>query len=56
MTSGNHIWDKREALAYIIGAEPRLIRPRQLPRRASPAMRQHTSREPRLLMAVLVVS
>jgi hypothetical protein len=26
MTSGNHVWDKREALAYI-GAEPRLIRP-----------------------------
>ncbi|MEW5983413.1 MAG: TIGR00282 family metallophosphoesterase [Acidobacteriota bacterium] len=26
MTSGNHVWDKREALAYI-GAEPRLLRP-----------------------------
>ncbi len=26
MTSGNHIWDKREALTYI-GAEPRLLRP-----------------------------
>jgi hypothetical protein len=26
MTTGNHIWDKREALAYI-GVEPRLLRP-----------------------------
>jgi metallophosphoesterase (TIGR00282 family) len=26
MTTGNHVWDKREALAYI-GAEPRLLRP-----------------------------
>src|SRR5438445_13696177 len=26
MTSGNHIWDKKEALDYI-GAEARLIRP-----------------------------
>jgi len=26
MTSGNHIWDKKEALVYI-GAEPRLLRP-----------------------------
>src|SRR5580765_5169006 len=26
MTSGNHIWDKKEALDYI-GAEPRLLRP-----------------------------
>ncbi len=26
MTSGNHIWDKRETLTYI-GAEPRLLRP-----------------------------
>ena len=26
MTSGNHIWDKKEALTYI-GAEPRLLRP-----------------------------
>src|SRR4029077_12321081 len=30
MTSGNHIWDKREALDYI-GAEPRLIRPANYP-------------------------
>jgi len=30
MTSGNHIWDKREAFAYI-GAEPRLIRPANFP-------------------------
>jgi calcineurin-like phosphoesterase len=26
MTSGNHIWDKKEAIDYI-GAEPRLLRP-----------------------------
>ena len=26
MTSGNHVWDKREALTYV-GAEPRLLRP-----------------------------
>jgi metallophosphoesterase (TIGR00282 family) len=26
MTSGNHIWDKKEALTYI-GSEPRLLRP-----------------------------
>jgi hypothetical protein len=26
MTTGNHVWDKREALTYI-GAEPRLLRP-----------------------------
>ena len=26
MTSGNHIWDKKEALEYI-AVEPRLIRP-----------------------------
>jgi metallophosphoesterase (TIGR00282 family) len=26
MTTGNHVWDKREALAYI-GVEPRLLRP-----------------------------
>ncbi|MEK6630568.1 MAG: TIGR00282 family metallophosphoesterase, partial [Acidobacteriota bacterium] len=26
MTTGNHVWDKREALVYI-GAEPRLLRP-----------------------------
>jgi 2',3'-cyclic-nucleotide 2'-phosphodiesterase len=30
MTSGNHIWDKKETLAYI-GAEPRLIRPANYP-------------------------
>ena len=30
MTSGNHIWDKREALDYI-GAEPRLLRPANFP-------------------------
>jgi 2',3'-cyclic-nucleotide 2'-phosphodiesterase len=30
MTSGNHIWDKREALDYI-GTEPRLIRPANYP-------------------------
>jgi metallophosphoesterase (TIGR00282 family) len=30
MTSGNHIWDKREALEYI-GAEARLLRPANFP-------------------------
>ena len=30
MTSGNHIWDKKEALEYI-GAEPRLLRPANYP-------------------------
>jgi len=30
MTSGNHIWDRREALAYI-EAEPRLLRPANYP-------------------------
>ena len=30
MTSGNHIWDKREALEYI-GAEARLLRPANYP-------------------------
>ena len=30
MTSGNHIWDKKEALAYV-GAEPRVLRPANYP-------------------------
>lgn len=30
MTSGNHIWDKKEAIAYI-GDEPRLLRPANYP-------------------------
>ena len=30
MTSGNHIWDKREALELIVG-EPRLLRPANFP-------------------------
>jgi metallophosphoesterase (TIGR00282 family) len=30
MTSGNHIWDKKEAIAYI-AAEPRLVRPANYP-------------------------
>jgi hypothetical protein len=30
MTSGNHIWDKKEAIAYI-GTEPRLLRPANYP-------------------------
>ncbi len=33
MTSGNHIWDKKEALDYI-GTEPRLLRPANYPRGA----------------------
>jgi metallophosphoesterase (TIGR00282 family) len=30
MTSGNHIWDKKEAITYI-GVEPRLVRPANFP-------------------------
>src|SRR5215470_15855383 len=30
LTSGNHIWDKKEALDYI-GTEPRLLRPANYP-------------------------
>ncbi len=30
MTSGNHVWDKKEALDYI-GAEPRMLRPANYP-------------------------
>ncbi|MGE5245023.1 MAG: TIGR00282 family metallophosphoesterase [Betaproteobacteria bacterium] len=30
MTSGNHIWDRKEALDYV-GAEPRLLRPANYP-------------------------
>ena len=30
MTSGNHIWDKKEAIEYIAG-EPRLLRPANYP-------------------------
>src|SRR5262245_25846717 len=30
LTSGNHIWDKKEAIDYI-GAEPRLLRPANYP-------------------------
>src|SRR4029450_783966 len=30
MTSGNHVWDKKEALDYI-GVEPRLLRPANYP-------------------------
>ena len=30
MTSGNHIWDKKEAIGYIAG-EPRLLRPANYP-------------------------
>jgi metallophosphoesterase (TIGR00282 family) len=30
MTSGNHVWDKKEAVDYI-GAEPRLLRPANFP-------------------------
>src|SRR5439155_8125963 len=30
LTSGNHIWDKKEALDYI-GVEPRLLRPANYP-------------------------
>ena len=32
MTSGNHIWDRKEAIDYI-GAEPRLLRPANFPAR-----------------------
>ena len=30
MTSGNHVWDKKEAISYI-GTEPRLLRPANYP-------------------------
>ena len=30
MTTGNHVWDKKEAIAYI-GVEPRLLRPANYP-------------------------
>ena len=30
LTSGNHVWDKKEAIQYI-GAEPRLLRPANFP-------------------------
>jgi calcineurin-like phosphoesterase len=30
LTSGNHVWDKREAIDYI-GVEPRLLRPANYP-------------------------
>ena len=30
MTTGNHIWDKKEAIEYI-GGEPRLLRPANYP-------------------------
>ena len=30
LTSGNHIWDKKEAIDYI-GIEPRLLRPLNFP-------------------------
>ena len=32
LTTGNHVWDKKEAFEYI-GAEPRLLRPAELPGR-----------------------
>ena len=54
MTSGNHIWDKKEALDYI-GAEPRLLRPANYPgRRAGP--RRRCSRAPTTGAAVGVVN
>src|SRR5256885_11866549 len=43
MTSGNHIWDKKEALDYI-GADPRVLQPRDLSARA---VRQRTLMGPR---------
>src|SRR3989304_6211556 len=30
MTTGNHVWDRREAISYI-GTEPRLLRPANSP-------------------------
>ena len=33
MTTGNHVWDKKEAIDYI-GLEPRLLRPANFPRGA----------------------
>ena len=36
LTSGNHVWDKRELYDYF-ARQPRLLRPGQLPRRAGHA-------------------
>jgi calcineurin-like phosphoesterase len=36
LTSGNHVWDKKEILGYI-GRQPRLLRPDNYPDRRLPA-------------------
>jgi 2',3'-cyclic-nucleotide 2'-phosphodiesterase len=43
MTSGNHIWDKKEALDYI-GAEPRLVRPANYPAAGAPGKGSYLAR------------
>jgi metallophosphoesterase (TIGR00282 family) len=43
MTSGNHIWDKKEALDYI-GIEPRLLRPANFPGGAAPGNGSYVAR------------
>jgi metallophosphoesterase (TIGR00282 family) len=42
ITSGNHVWDKRETLEFI-GAEPRLIRPANYPS-GTPGLGSHVAR------------
>jgi metallophosphoesterase (TIGR00282 family) len=42
ITSGNHVWDKRETLEFI-GAEPRLIRPANYPV-GTPGLGSHVAR------------
>src|SRR5262245_56720630 len=44
MTSGNHVWDKKEALDYI-GIEPRLLRPANYPAGA-PGRGRYPARTP----------
>ena len=36
ITTGNHVWDRREIMAYI-GGDPRLLRPINFPRRHAAA-------------------
>ena len=42
ITSGNHVWDKRETLEFI-GAEPRLLRPANYPA-GTPGLGSHVAR------------
>ena len=42
MTSGNHIWDRKEAIDYI-GTEPRLLRPANFPAGVPGRQAEHTA-------------